>query len=66
VNNLLDVIYLHKRIDFLERALSTLFEEHQIRALYLIHGKTKPEADEHYEKHRLRDRLITIIAGSNK
>lgn len=30
VNNLLDITYLQKRIDFLETALSVMLEEHQL------------------------------------
>ena len=40
VNYLLDVIYLHKRIDFLERALPILLEEHQLKGLHLVHDLT--------------------------
>jgi hypothetical protein len=61
VNNMLDVIYLQKRIDFLEKSLSLLFKEHQLKALYLLPRKTKSESDENYDKHRLRDRLNIFI-----
>ena len=61
MNDLLDMVYLHRRIDFLERTLPILFEEHQLKGLYLVHSKTKEEADQNYHNHRLRDRLISFL-----
>jgi hypothetical protein len=61
VNHLLDVVYLQKRIDVLERALPIMLEEHQVKGLYLMPGRTRQEVDEMYQKHQLRDRLITYF-----
>ena len=58
---MLDIVYLQKRIDILERALPILLEEHQIKGLYLLHSKTREEADSMYQEHQLRDRLITYL-----
>ena len=60
------MVYLHRRIDFLEKTLPLLFEEHQLKGLYLVHGKTKEEADENYHNHRLRDRLISFLNDANE
>ena len=40
VNHILDVVYLQKRIDFLERALPILLEDHQLKGLHLVHDLT--------------------------
>lgn len=45
VNNLLDIPYLQKRIDFLETALSVMLEQHQLEALYLCQDLTKAKTD---------------------
>ncbi len=61
VNNLLDITYLQKRINFLEKALSVLFEKHQFEALFLCQNITREEADETYEKYSLKERLIYYL-----
>ena len=61
VNHLLDVVYLQKRIDIIERALPILLEDHQIKGLYLMRSKTREEADYLYQEHQLRDRLIGYL-----
>ena len=61
VNYLLDVIYLHKRIDFLERALPILLEEHQLKGLHLVHDLTVEEANKNYKEYQIRDKLITYL-----
>ena len=61
VNHLLDVVYLHKRIDFLERALPILLEEHQLKGLHLVHDLTVDEADKKFKEHQLRDRLVSFL-----
>ena len=38
---MLDIVYLQKRIDVLERALPIILEEYQIKGLYLMHSKTR-------------------------
>ena len=39
----MDVIYLNKRITFLEDAISMLFEKHQLKGIYLLHTLNKSE-----------------------
>ena len=41
MNNMLDIVYLQKRIDFLEKGLGTMLKEHQIKGLHLVPGKTR-------------------------
>lgn len=40
VNRLIDILYLYNRIEFLERALEVILDEHQIKALHLMRNKT--------------------------
>ena len=62
MNNMLDIVYLQKRIDFLEKALSTVLKEHQINGLHLLRGKNRKEVDENHNRHSFRDRLIYFLA----
>ena len=41
----MDVVYLQKRINFLERAMSVVLEKHQLRGLHLLHRATKEETE---------------------
>ena len=66
VNHLLDVVYLQKRIDFLERALPILLEEHQLKGLHLVHDLTVDEADRKFKEYQLRDRLVTYLHSREK
>lgn len=45
VSNLLDVIHLQRRIAFLEKTMTVLFENHQLKGLHLLKTTTKQEAD---------------------
>ena len=38
-----------------------IFDEHQLRAIHLIHNKTKEEADLNHENHWLRDKLVSLF-----
>jgi hypothetical protein len=40
VNKFLDFSYLFRRIDFLEKAVSVLFDRHQLKGLHLLHSLT--------------------------
>ena len=66
VNQILDVIYLQKRIDFLERALPILLEDHQLKGLHLIHDLTVDEAEKKFKEHQLRDRLVAFLHDRKK
>jgi hypothetical protein len=43
--HLLDVIYLYKRLEFVERTLEVLLEDHQKKVLHLMRNKTFGEAE---------------------
>jgi hypothetical protein len=61
VNKLLDIVYLSRRIDFLERAVAVLLEEHQLKGLHLAHHITRQEADRQIGNHRLKSRLRNYL-----
>ena len=54
VNKLIDVIYLYKRLEFIERALEVLFDTHQIKVLHLMRNKTFKEAECNYELYNMK------------
>ena len=56
------MVYLTKRVDFLERALSTVLEDYQIKGLYLIQDRTREDIEDNLAKYSLRDRLIYFLA----
>ncbi len=66
VGNLLDITYLQKRINFLEKALSVLLEKHQFEALFLCQNINRKEADETYEKYNLKEKLIYYLYQRDK
>lgn len=41
----MNIIYLHKRINFLEEAISILLEKHQLKGLHLIHHLNQENFD---------------------
>jgi hypothetical protein len=59
----MDVVYLHKRITFLERGITVLLEKHQLRGLYLLQRASKEETDRNYENHKLRIRINQLMAS---
>jgi flagellar basal body-associated protein FliL len=65
VNNLLDVNYLYKRIEFLECAISSLLNDHQLKGIYLSQVNLKM-AENQYKKHRIRDRIIEFLDKKNQ
>ena len=64
VNNLLDINYMFRRIDFLESAISILLDEHQLKGVYLSRQNIK-EFDNHFKKHRIRDRVVKYLNKKN-
>ena len=62
VSKVLDIFYLHKRIAFLERALTILLDKHQLKGLHLAHNLTKEESDEKFKSYRLRERVVTFLS----
>jgi hypothetical protein len=61
VNKVLDLFYLHKRIAFLEKAITLLLDEHHIKGLHLANSLTREEADKKYKQFRLRDRIVVFL-----
>lgn len=61
VNKILDVVYLNQRIDLLERALSLLFDEHQLKGLYLAQNITREESIRNISKFELRERFLHYV-----
>jgi len=61
VNKLIDILYLHKRLEFIERALEVLFDDHQIQMLHLMRNKTFSEAEHNYQLYQMKDNLSKII-----
>lgn len=61
VNQLIDIIYLHRRLQFMERALEVLLEDHQIKVLHLMRNKTFKEAEDTYNRYQMKDNLFRLI-----
>lgn len=61
VNQLIDIIYLHKRLQFMERALEVLLEDHQIKVLHLMRNKTFKEAEDTFKNYQMKDNLSKLI-----
>lgn len=57
VNRLIDILYLYNRIEFLERALGVILDEHQIKALHLMRNKTLGEAEKQLENYQMKTNL---------
>ena len=60
INRILDINYLFKRIEFLELAISTVLESHQLKGIHLSRSSLA-DADLNYKKHRIRERLIKFL-----
>ena len=57
VDNMLDVVYLNRRIEFLENALGLMLDEHQLMGVHLQERWDRLRADENFEEHSLQERL---------
>ena len=55
---MMSVVYLQRRVDFLEKSITILLDRHHLKGLHLLHRLTKKEADENFRDHGFRDRLI--------
>jgi hypothetical protein len=60
VNKMLDVNYLYRRIEYLERAISVLLDEHQLKGIYLTKSSIR-EANDHYKRQRIRDKVVKYL-----
>ena len=58
VKNMMSVVYLQRRVDFLEKSITVLLDRHHLKGLHLLHRLTKKEADDNFREHGFRDRLI--------
>ena len=65
-NHLLDVIYLYKRLQYVERALEVLLQEHQKKVLHLMRNKTFPEAESNYQLYQMKGNLAKFINKRKK
>lgn len=45
----MSIVYLQQRIEFLEKAMTVLFEKHHLKGLHLLHRVTREEADSNYK-----------------
>ena len=61
VNRLMDVVYLQRRIEFLERAVAVTLDRHQLKGLHLLSRTTREEADDNYKQHKFRDRVVNYF-----
>ena len=60
-NHLLDVIYLYKRLEYIERTLEVLLEGHQKKVLHLMRNKTFKEAEDNYQLYQMKGNLAKLI-----
>ena len=61
VKNMMNVIYLQRRVDFLEKSITILLDRHHLKGLHLLHRLTKKEADKNFRENGFRDRLISYF-----
>ena len=61
VNKVLDIFYLHKRIAFLEKAISVVLDRHQLKGLHLAQNISKEDSDQKINDYKLRDRVVTFL-----
>lgn len=45
----MDVVYLQQRIEYLEKAISVLMEDHHLKGIYLTNIKKRKEIDRNYK-----------------
>ena len=55
---------MFRRIEFLESAISTLLDEHQLKGIYLSRKKMK-EFDNDFKRQRIRDRVVKYLHKMN-
>ena len=55
---MMNVVYLQRRIDFLEKAITIVLDRHHIKGLHLVHRLTQKEADDNFKDYSFRDRVI--------
>ena len=65
INKLLDVNYLYRRIEFLERAISLLLEKHQLKGIYLCRNSVKDAGDQ-FKNLQIRDHVVKYLDKREK
>lgn len=61
VNKLIDILYLYKRLEFIERALEVLLDDHQIKVLHLMRNKTFSEAEHNVKLYQMKENLSKLV-----
>ena len=61
INKLMDVVYLQRRIEFLERAITVTLDRHHLKGLHLLSRITREEADDNHKQHKFRDRIVNYF-----
>lgn len=61
VSKLMDNIFLHKRISFLEEAITILMEKHQLKGLHLIQHLNEEEVNRRHQSYQFRERVLFYI-----
>ena len=51
MNNILDIVFMIKRADYLEKSIEILFEDHQLKGLHLWKRMSIEDADKSYRKN---------------
>jgi hypothetical protein len=62
----MNVIYLHQRIDFLEKAISILLDKHHIKGIRLLQKADYQSTNEKYYEYGFRDRFVAYSKLKNK
>ena len=66
MNNILDTVFMIKRVDYLEKSIEILFEEHQLKGLHLWKRMSIEDADKNYRKYNFGERLMYYVAEKKK
>ena len=56
-----DIIYVNRRIEFLEKAMTILLEKHQLKGLHLLHSMTTEDVCNNYKSHKTRNKLLHFL-----
>lgn len=65
MNKQLDILYLFKRITFLERAIGALLTDNQVRSLHLFKKRTLAEAIKDRRQFKWNNENFLFRAGSS-
>jgi hypothetical protein len=62
----MNVTYLQKRVDFLEKAISILLDKHHLKGLQLLQKADCESSNEKYDDYGFRDRFMAYFKRKNK